>query len=58
MLLEHPNIDVNLQDIDGLSALILASKYSTKKTIKMLSEHPDIDIKPKKTNFWSRCFGY
>jgi hypothetical protein len=31
---------------------------STEKTVKILLEHPDIDVKSKKTNFWSRYFGY
>jgi ankyrin repeat protein len=48
MLLEHPKIDINLQNKYGLTTLMLASKNSntdlTKKTIKMLLEYPKIDV--------------
>jgi hypothetical protein len=55
MLLEHPNIDVNLRDRKGCSALILASIYSntksTEETVKMLLEHPNIDL--QSTGKWN-----
>jgi hypothetical protein len=43
ILLGHPDIDVNSQDDEGWSALMLASRYSntssTQETVKILLEH-------------------
>ena len=48
ILLEHPNINVNLQSEYGWSALMSASGEtntdSTEETVKMLLEHPNIDV--------------
>jgi hypothetical protein len=49
ILLEHTNIDVNLQNKNSCTALMLASIYSntdsTENTVKMLLGHPNIDMK-------------
>jgi ankyrin repeat protein len=51
MLLEHPNIDVNMMNYLGLSALTLVSMYlnmnSTYETLRMLLDHPDINVNLK-----------
>ena len=53
ILLEHPNVDVNLQDKEGWTALMMASNSninSTRETIKILLEHPNIDINLQNRN--------
>jgi ankyrin repeat protein len=57
MLLEHPNINVNLQNRVGWTALMIASRYSntdsTENTVKMLLEHPKIDVNLQNKNGWT-----
>jgi ankyrin repeat protein len=57
MLLEHPNIDVNLQNEDGWAALMFASRYSntdsTEETVKILLEHPNIDVNLQNNKKWN-----
>ena len=47
-LLNHTDINVNLQTNHGLSALMMAAQYSNKdssdKTVEMLLNHTDIDV--------------
>ena len=51
MLLEHPNIDVNLQHENGCTALMFASYKSntdsTKQIVQMLLNHSNIDVNIK-----------
>lgn len=44
MLLEHPNIDVNIVDDQGRTPLILALYYFDIEVIKLLLEIPEIDV--------------
>jgi ankyrin repeat protein len=44
MLLQHKNIEINLQDKIGNTALMLASKYGHKDIVQMLLEHKDIEV--------------
>jgi ankyrin repeat protein len=44
VLLAEPQIDVNLVDGEGLSALISASKQGHPRTVKALLDHPDTDV--------------
>jgi ankyrin repeat protein len=43
MLLDHSDINVNLQNNNGFTASMLASKYSTEKTIRLLTIHTRIN---------------
>jgi ankyrin repeat protein len=50
MVLQRPDIDVNLQDKDGESPLSLAvrkTKRLSERAVEMLLQHPDIDINIK-----------
>jgi len=46
--LAHPDIDVNLQDVNGLTALHLAcidsNTNNSERTVKLLLSHPDINV--------------
>jgi ankyrin repeat protein len=57
MLLEHPKIDVNLQNNNGWTALMVASRTSntdsTEETVKMLLEHSKIDVNLQNKNGWT-----
>ena len=44
MLLERPEILVNLQDEDGETALMRASNNGRTKIVKLLLERPEIDV--------------
>jgi ankyrin repeat protein len=56
-LLEQNKIDINLQNKDGYSALILASRHSgttsTEETVKLLLKEPIIDINLQDKHGWS-----
>ena len=44
LLLERPEIDVNMQDKYGYTALIWASRYGREEIVKLLLERPEIDV--------------
>ena len=44
MLLQHKNIQINLQDEDGDTALMYASMYGHKKIVQMLLQFENIEI--------------
>ena len=44
MLLERPEILVNLQNSEGFTALMLASAWGQTKVVKLLLERPEIDV--------------
>jgi len=44
MLLDNPNIDINIQDKNGHTALIHAITNNKIEIVKMLLDHPNIDI--------------
>jgi len=44
LLLQHKDINVNIQNIYGYSALIRASKYGKVEVVKQLLQYKDIDI--------------
>jgi len=43
-LLQHPYIDVNIQNINGTTALMAASKRGYKRIVLMLLQHQNIDV--------------
>lgn len=49
LLLQIPEIDVNLQDIHGMSALMKASANGDSQMVKILLERPEINVKLKNT---------
>ena len=49
LLLQIPEIDVNLQDIHGMSALMYATSNSDTLMIKLLLDRPEININLKNT---------
>jgi ankyrin repeat protein len=51
LLLECPNIDINLQDTNGNSALMFAcNKESNIDMVKLLLEYPNIDVNLQSKN--------
>jgi len=44
LLLEHSDINVNLQNVFRYTALILASSYGHDAVVRLLLEHPDINV--------------
>ena len=44
MMLEKPEIDVNLQDKDGWTAIMRASRWGYTEIVKLLLERPEIEI--------------
>lgn len=43
MLLQHPNINVNAQNVNGCTALHVAAEQSDMETIRLLLDHVDTD---------------
>lgn len=52
-LLCLPNIDVNLTDQDGWSALMLAARQGNEITVRLLLAHPDIQVNSVDNEGWS-----
>ncbi|OUM68876.1 hypothetical protein PIROE2DRAFT_38828, partial [Piromyces sp. E2] len=46
-LLSRPDIDINLQDDKGCTALMYALKSQNKEVIELLLNHPDINVNIK-----------
>jgi ankyrin repeat protein len=44
LLLEHPKINVNIQDYLERTALIVAASNKNNETVKLLLEHPNINV--------------
>ena len=57
LLLNYPNIDVNIQNEHGVTALMMAVSnsygFSTEETVKMLLNHPNIDVNIQDENGWT-----
>jgi ankyrin repeat protein len=56
LLLEHPNIDVNIRDVDGWTVLMRVCKYNTYSNIeivKLLLKHPNIDVNIQDVDGWT-----
>jgi ankyrin repeat protein len=57
LLLNYPNIDVNIQNEHGVTALMMAVSnsygFSTEETVKMLLKHPNIDVNIQDENGWT-----
>jgi ankyrin repeat protein len=43
-IMEHPNIDINMCDAQGVSALLVAGLTSNTEAIDILLAHPDINV--------------
>ena len=51
LCLKHPNIDLNVQDSQGLTALHVATRFSCVESLKLLLEREDVDRSIK--NIWN-----
>ena len=51
LCLKHPNIDLNVQDSQGLTALHVATRFSYVESLKLLLEREDVDRSIK--NIWN-----
>jgi ankyrin repeat protein len=47
LLLDHPDADINIQDIEGRTLLFYAITHARFELVKKLLEHPKIDITVK-----------
>ena len=46
---DHPLVDVNLRDKDGQTALYVASVTGNDEIVKIILEHPDINVNKGRT---------
>jgi ankyrin repeat protein len=57
MILNHSNININLQNKKGWTALMIASRYSnngsTIETVRMLLNHSNINVNLRNNDGWT-----
>merc|ERR1719203_1847693 len=50
LLLEHPDVDVNARNKDGLTAIMWAAKKYRIESLELLLDHPEIDLDIRTNN--------